>query len=499
MTFEERQRKLVWLKQQELRLMAEESLSEYTRQAWHVVEPKSAYVHGWHIDAMCEHLEAVSRGQIRNLVINVPPRHMKSLEVSVFWPSWEWGPRGRPETRWLYASYAEALSLRDSVKCRQVIQSPWYQENWGDRFSLLSDQNEKGKYVNDKSGHRIATSVDGRGTGEGGDRIVIDDPHKVMEVESDTQRKRVIDWWDTEMTSRGNDPKTVAKVIVMQRVHEGDLSGHVLEQGDWEHLCLPAEYELPTKKYFTLTGWKDPRRKEGELLWPERFGQPELKQLKKMGSRAAAGQLQQRPAPADGDIVKRAWFKFYRMLPEDIDFWALSCDLTFKETDNGAYNTFGVWARKGADKYLVEQPRERMGFTKQLKKIAELREKYPQLNAIYIEDAANAQAAKDVLQAKIPGLILVPAGGSKLVRAEAASPQFESHNVYLPDPDSLPRDSDEDEETWVDKFINEWIKVPNNKYWDQVDQSAMALLKLDRKKVIDITPVSITAPSVWRY
>ena len=225
--------------------LAARSLSEFVRQAWLIVEPATLYVHGWHIDAIIEHLEAVTRGQIRNLIINVPPRHMKSLLVSVFWPAWEW--LRWPQRRWLYASYSAQLSIRDSVKCRRLIESPWYQSRWADRFALTSDQNTKGRFDNDRSGYRIATSVGGSATGEGGDRIVCDDPNNVNEVESDSVRKATNDWFDVVMSTRVNDPKTTAKVVVMQRCHEQDLSGHLLEQGGWEHLCLPAEYEGPVQ------------------------------------------------------------------------------------------------------------------------------------------------------------------------------------------------------------------------------------------------------------
>ena len=175
------------------------------RQAWHVIEPSTPFVPGWHIDAIIEHLEAVTRGQIRNLLINVPPRHMKSLLVSVFWPAWEWIQH--PERRWLYSSYAASLSIRDSVKCRRLIESPWYQSRWGDRFALTSDQNTKTRFDNNRSGYRIATSVGGAVTGEGGDRIVCDDPHNVDEVESDSVRKATIDWWDVAMSHSRERPQ----------------------------------------------------------------------------------------------------------------------------------------------------------------------------------------------------------------------------------------------------------------------------------------------------
>jgi len=267
------------------------------------VEPSTPFVPGWHIDAIVEHLEAVTRGQIRNLLINVPPRHMKSLLVSVFWPAWEW--TRWPERRWLYSSYGAQLSIRDSVQCRRLIESPWYQARWGDRFALTSDQNTKGRFDNDRSGYRLSTSVGGAVTGEGGDRIVCDDPNNVNEVESDSVRKATNDWFDVVMSTRVNDPKTAGKVVVMQRCHQQDLSGHLLEQGDWEHLCLPAEYEGPP--CVTSIGWGDPRLEHGELLWPERFGAQEIESLKRsLGSYAAAGQLQQRPSPAGGGLLKNA-------------------------------------------------------------------------------------------------------------------------------------------------------------------------------------------------
>ena len=245
-------------------------LREFVRQAWPVPEPTTAYVHGWPLDAICEHLEAITSGQIRNLLITVPPRHMKSLAVSVFWPSWEW--IRWPGRRWLFARYAATLSIRDSLQCRRLIQSLWYQRGWGDRFLLTGDQNEKRRFENDRGGSRIASSVGGSNTGEGGDRVVVDDPHNVNEAESAPVRQAVINWWDTVMSTRLNDPKTGAKVIVMQRVHQRDLGGHVLEQGGYEHLCLPAEYEGNRRK--TVIGWSDPRQQIGELLWPERFGKP---------------------------------------------------------------------------------------------------------------------------------------------------------------------------------------------------------------------------------
>src|SRR5579872_6895497 len=362
-------------------------LGTFVRQAWIVVEPSTPFVPGWHIDAIVEHLEAVTRGEIRNLLINVPPRHMKSLLVSVFWPCWEWITW--PERRWLYSSYAASLSIRDSIKCRRLIESPWYQQRWGNVFALTSDQNTKGRFDNSRSGYRLSTSVGGTATGEGGDRIVCDDPHNVKEAESDSIRKDTLDWWNVVMSTRVNDPRTAAKVVVMQRCHQLDLSGHLLEQGGFEHLCLPAEHE--GTKCTTSIAWSDPRERRGELLWPERFGPKEIEDLKlRLGSYGAAGQLQQRPSPAEGGIFKRHWWRYWRPahlelppvmvrmpdgevrnipavpLPRNFDSVLESWDLSFKDLGTSDFVVGQVWAALKADRFLLDQKRERMDMPRTL-------------------------------------------------------------------------------------------------------------------------------------
>lgn len=476
------------------RELTRKSLYHFSQKAWHVIEPGRRFVPGWHIQAISEHLEAVFHGEIRNLLINVPPRHMKSIETSVLFPAWAWA--NRPEIRWLFSSYAESLSIRDSVKCRRVIQSEWYQKRFGHVFQLTGDQNEKKKYENDKTGHRIATSVMGAGTGEGGDIIVADDPHKVMEAESDTVRQHVLDWWDGEMSTRGNDPKTVCKVIVMQRVHEKDLSGHVLAEKGYEHLCLPAEFE-PERKCVTSIGWEDPREKAGALLWPDRFGAPQIAAMKReLGSYRYAGQGQQRPAPAEGNIFKRAWWKFWTVLPSEYDFLAMSVDLPFSEGPDNSYAVFGIWLRAGADKYLIDMVRDQIGFNDQCAVMANLAGKWnhPEkegaraLNAYWIEKKANGAAMLDTLKKKIPALLPIEPRGSKVIRAQAQAPQIESGNVYLPDPSIAP---------WVNDFIEEHAVFPNGAFDDQVDMTSQALMKLNEGVITDFSPVSLTGKSKW--
>lgn len=462
---------------------ARRSLREFIRQAWPVVEPGSPYVPGWHLNAICEHLEAVTRREIRRLLINVPPRSGKSLTVSVFWPAWVWATR--PETRWLYSSYAQSLSTRDNVRCRRLVESQWYRQRWGEVFRLTSDQNVKVRFENDRTGVRIATSVGGSATGEGGDVIVCDDPHKVEEAHSNTVREGVLGWWDETMNTRLNDPRTGAMVVIMQRVHERDLAGHVLAQGGWTHLCLPAEFEA-THPF----AWPDdPRNEPGELLCPERIGAQELAELKRsLGAYGAAGQLQQRPAPAGGGIFERSAWRYYDpggRLPE-FEQVLQSWDLTFTGAASSDYVVGQVWGLHGADKYLLRQVRERMEFTATIDAVRRatvwVDERYPRQrgHAILVEHAANGAALLDVLGSEIPGLIPVVPRGDKVARARAITPQIEAGNIYLPgrgnaDATGYDRDTTPG---WVQALIEEAAAFPNAAHDDAIDAMAQAVTRL---------------------
>lgn len=470
------------------------SLAAYIREAWPIVEPKRRYIHGWHIDAIAEHLEAVSRAEIQYLLIAVPPRHAKSLSVCVFWPTWEW--TWWPETRWLTSSYGQALATRDALKSRRIIQSPWYQERWGYVFQLTGDQNQKMRYENDRMGYRLATSVGGTGTGEGGDRIIVDDPIKAGDALSDTIREAANDWWDGTMSTRGNDPDTAAWVIIGQRLHERDLAGYLMEQMElggerYELLILPAEYEPST--HVTRTGWRDPRTEPGELLWPERFDRDELEKLKrKLGSRGAAAQLQQRPAPAEGAIFKKYWWRFWKPagielppvrvrsadgstfealvvdLPESLDEELQSWDMTFKDLKHNDFVCGQVWGKKGADRFLLDQVRDRLDIVATVKAVRGLTANWPGAVAKLIENKANGPAVVQLLRHEIPGLIEVEPQGGKVSRANAIAPTVESGNVYLPHPHIAP---------WVWDYIDEFTSFPVAPHDDQVDATSQALTR----------------------
>lgn len=225
--------------QQRLRLEA--SLPEFIRAAWKVLEPGNRYSHNWHIDLIAERLTALRQRQIRRLIINIPPRCMKSLLCSVMWPAWIWTTE--PERRFLFASYSDSLSTKHSVDRRTLMSSAWYQSLWAHRFRFASDQNVKTEFQNTARGHMIATSVTGTATGKGGDFLVVDDPHNPKQALSELEREAAIRFFTQTLVTRLDDPKTGSICVIMQRLHELDLSGYLLAKGGWEHISLPMEYE----------------------------------------------------------------------------------------------------------------------------------------------------------------------------------------------------------------------------------------------------------------
>jgi predicted phage terminase large subunit-like protein len=471
------------------------ALSVYIRQAWPVIEPTTEYLHNWHIDAIAEYLEAVTAGQITRLLINMPPRYMKSIAVTIMWPTWEW--LRKPSMRWMFASYSADLSTRHSVDRRRIIESAWYQERWGNVYQMTTDQNVKTEYENNRRGYMVATSVGGSSTGRGGGRIVVDDPHNPRGAESDTQRQATITYFDRTLSTRLDDKKSGAIVIVMQRLHEKDLSAHALELG-YEHLSLPAEAEKRT--LITLPSGREIVREAGDLLWTEREGPKELAEARKtLGSYGYAGQYQQQPSPTEGGIFKRIWWRFWHYpdkplppvlmevpggeyhkcpvmpLPVTFDEQLLSWDMAFKDLATSDYVVGQAWGRNGADKFLLDQVRERLDMPATVLAVKNLAAKWPDATRKLVEDKANGPAVISTLQHNVTGLIAVTPDGGKVARAQAVSPECESGNVYLPHPAIAP---------WVLDFIERFAKFPNVAFDDEIDTATQALNKMNRRRMI---------------
>lgn len=454
------------------------TLSEFIRRGWHEVEPAMPFMPNWHIDAISEHLEAASRGQITKLVISIAPGHAKSIIVAVMWPAWVW--TWNPHWRSIFASHDMTLSMRDSVRARALMESDWYRKEFAPQWKFTVDQNVKSYYRNTNKGERIALSVGG-GTGFRGNAVVVDDPVKVADRFSETAMATAIDWWDKTMSSRFNDQSKGVRVIIAQRTVVNDLTGHVLAAGGYQHLCLPSEYD-PKRRAITSLGIADKRSKPGELLFPTLFPQAVLDQAKKdLGSIDYSAQHQQLPVPMSGGIFQREWFEknFYTTLPvvfqEIIDSW----DMSFKDTKSADYVVGQRWGRVGADLYLLRERRGQMNYPTTRKEVKEFSRaptigygssvQHPPANLKLVEDKANGPAIIADLRAEIPGLVAVEPDGSKEARAAAVSPMCEAGNVHLPDPAIWPE---------VNEWLDEICTFPKGIHDDRVDTFTQALRRL---------------------
>jgi predicted phage terminase large subunit-like protein len=491
------------LLQEKLRRKASTSLHEFVAQAWHVVEPAVKFSDNWHIGAICEHLEAVTRGQIRRLLINVPFRTAKSTVCSVMWPAWEW--IGDPAVKWLCGSYAEKLAIRDNLKMRRLIQAPWYRQRWGrgynlvdnsdwgdpEGFELTKDQNQKIRFENDRTGYRIAFGSESGVMGEGGNRILIDDWHDRQKAHSDKERESSLITFDQAVSTRLNDPARDPIVAIMQRLHEQDLSGHVLTQGGYEHLLIPMHYD-PKRSKVTVLGWSDPRKTAGELMHPARFPAHIVEEIEKtLGSYAAAGQLEQNPAPAEGGILKRSWWKFYDVLPAKLDVELQSWDLAFEGEQDSHFTAGQAWAKVGSQAYLKpDEVYEQLDFPNTCIAFTTFTSRHPRGSKL-VEKKANGAALLATLKGKIAGLLPVNPDGDKPSRARAVAPYIEAGNVLLPNPYDIPAEranageigAVRPERAWVMRLIENAAKFPNGSippgsHGDDIDSMTQALHKL---------------------
>ncbi|HBJ2607788.1 TPA: phage terminase large subunit [Clostridium botulinum] len=468
----------------------EKNLNFFIKKAWHIIEPAIKFTNNWHIDAICEYLQAVTDGEIKRLLINMPPRNLKSVTATVMYPCWTWV--NNPYKRFISASYSDTLSKRHNMDRRNIISSNWYQGKWKDKFALKDDLNTQRKFGNDKEGFMFSTSISGTLTGDGGDIIILDDPHNPKKAESDAERQQALDFFTQTLPSRLNDKKNGAIIVIMQRLHEEDISGHILQNDlGYTHLCLPAIAEEKTIIHFPISN-KKVVREVGDILNPKREDKKELEQLKKdMGSYAFSGQYQQSPSPTGGGMFKKWWWKYWKPkgadlppvrvknqkgeyelieaieLPNKFDEEAQSWDMAFKNNKDNDFVAGGVWGRKNADRFMLDLILERMEFTESLDAIRKLTRQYPNTRRKLVEDKANGPAIISMLKKEISGLIPYnPGADSKEARAFAITPIVESGNVYLPHPMIAP---------WVDDFIDTCAKFPKVAHDDCVDQMAQIL------------------------
>ena len=482
--------------------VVENNLLEFTKEGWKQVEPGPLDI-GWHVECLCEHLEAVADQQCLRLLINVPPRHMKSSLANVFFPAWIWANRPRkdltgtptneegwfgPGIKFLHVTYRQDLTTRDSTKCRRLIESPWYQENWGHRFALSPDQNQKTRFDNDKGGYRFSgtmTSI----TGWGANIIIYDDPHDVLQVESQVQREEVIRFYSEQLPNRLNPEGPGALVVIMQRSHARDLSGYIIanEFGaevcdisdedwspyPWRHLCLPARFEKDHPHPMrtdaickaTCEVWKD-NRQDGEALWPKMFPLAELdRRADSMSEYAIAGQYQQRPMAREGGLFKRAWFDGAFIESTDIlpgTKWVRHWDLA-ASTDAQADYTVGLKLGRMPDRRFVvadvirvkaEGPEVR----RLIKTTAEQDGRHCEVSLPKDPGQAGKVQTMDFVK-MLAGWMVHAEGetGDKTTRAEPVAAQAYHGNLLIK------------RASWNDDFLEELSLFPAAPHDDQVD------------------------------
>jgi len=453
-----------------------QSLAGFVREAWHVLEPSQPYVHGWHVDALCKHLEAVTDGRIIRLLINVPPGTMKSLLTSVLWPAWEWGPKGLPAHRFLTTSYAEKYVKRDSRRMRDLVASDWFRSLWPEIELVRAGE---ASFANNKTGFREGMAF-GSLTGGRGDRVIIDDPHSTETAESEAERESTTRIFREAVPTRLNNPATSAIVVIMQRLHEKDVSGQALAlKLGYEHLMLPMEFE-PERRCRTSIGFEDPRTYEGELLFPERFPRSVVDRDKvPMGSYAVAGQFQQRPTPREGGLFKRSWFagKILRQAPPGtkwVRHWDLAATAA-KRKLSGQAATAGVKLGRAPDGsfivgHVVRVLEEGADVRRTIKTTAETDGKGVTISLPQDPGQAGKVQAKDMVLMLAGWTVHAePESGDKVTRAEPFSAQCEAGNVFLV------------EGEWNEAYLDELCLFPGGGAKDQVDASSGAFGQLIQK------------------
>ncbi|NGP45981.1 phage terminase large subunit [Bacillaceae bacterium SIJ1] len=420
------------------------------------------YRHFKHTSYVAERLEAIANGEQKHIIIEMPPRHGKSMTVTESFPSYYLGKN--PSKRVITASYSDSLARKFGRLNREKL------NEYGSRLFSVSlstinaAQNNWG--IEGYRGGMIATGIGGSITGEGADLLLIDDPFKNKEeADSQTIREKVWGEWEATLSTRLHKGGSV--IVIMTRWHEDDLVGRLLERSpyNWERIRMPALAEDSDD----LLG-----RQVDEPLCPELGFDEEWAKNKKIevGSRTWTALYQQRPSPGQGNIFNRGWWKYYKKLPTRFDEVLQSWDCTFKDSDSSDYVVGQVWGRVGADRYLIDQVRGRMDLPTTMQAIRNLTSEYPEAKSKLIEDKANGPAVIQMLKREITGLIPVNPEGGKVVRAQAVSPEVEAGNVYLPDPTIAP---------WINDFVEETASFPNGANDDQVDGMSQALNRFSNK------------------
>jgi predicted phage terminase large subunit-like protein len=444
-------------------------LSMFIGQVVESVDPAANYLHNWHIELIAEYLRACQKGDITRLIINIPPRHLKSISVAVAFPAWLLGHN--PSEQIMCASYSQELSFKHSLDCRLVMQNPWYQQLFPGT-QLVEDQNTKRKFATTERGYRIATSVGGTATGEGGNFLIVDDPINALQGQSEAMRGTANTWFDQTFSNRLNDKKKGCIIIIMQRLHEEDLTGHLLKKGGWDHLCLPmvAEEETLLQK-----GTVRKVRQVGEYLHPERMGDAEIEREKNsLGPYGFSGQYQQSPSPEGGGEFRKDWIQYYDTLTlSTLNKYILvdPANSKAKSSDYTAICVIGV----GPDQniYVIDWIRDKLNVRERADALFDLHAKYRPLGVAY--EKYGMQTDSDWLRVEMEHrnyrFHITEVGGSitKEARIRRLIPYFYNSKIYLPR--ALYKANYENKQVEIiDQFIHqEYLTFPVGLHDDMLD------------------------------
>jgi predicted phage terminase large subunit-like protein len=468
---------------QEYAALLRSDLHGFIERSFYDLNPITEFRDNWHLHVIAHELEQVRLGNTTRLIINVPPRSLKSHCASVVFPAWLLGHQ--PSSQIICASYAQDLSNKLASDCRALMMSKMYKTTFPTRLS--SQHPALQELVTTRSGFRLATSVGGVLTGRGADYLIIDDPLKPDEAMSDSERRRVNEWFGHTLLSRLNDKRNGRIIVIMQRLHEDDLVGHLLENEEWKLLCFPAiaqkpeTYTIPIRFGGKLTYHRSP----GDVLHPEREDRATLDKIAaNIGPYNFAGQYLQEPSPEGGGMIEEAWFKRYtpESRPYDFDFVFQSWDTANKVTELSDYCVCTTWGSKKKDLYLLDVYRKKMD--------------YPTLKRAVVEQAELWRAAPVVIEDRASGTSLIqdlvyegmyavqryepPPGQDKAMRMHTCTGIIENGFVYLPD-----------KADWLAVYMHELTSFPKGKHDDQVDSTSQAL-DWKRRRYIELPTVTFS-------
>ena len=448
-------------------------MSAFFQAAFPIIDPGAKYMHNWHVDLVCEYLEACYEREITKLIINIPPRTVKSNAVTVAWPAWILGHD--PSERIICASHSGSLSTSHSVDCRTIIKSEWYQALFPET-RLADEQDAKTLYYTTQRGHRLSTSVGGSVVGEGGNILIGDDlidPEKAL---SQTTRETTNNWLDRVWPMRKNDPNNAVEILVMQRVHVDDPAGHLMKNdSSWELLSIPQEAEGRTVITFPRSGRKV-IREDGSLMHPERVGSDMVANYKtRLGSYGYSAQQQQRPSPKGGGMVKIKWFRRYNQMPakEAISKIWVSIDTATKDKEINDPTGVAIWVETESGLSLIEYVSKKLLYPSMKRMVVGIAEKYREYDKpmeLLVEDKGNGSALiADLRESTNYAIIsMEPTGqGDKGVRISNESAVIESGKCLLPE-----------QSPWLHDWEQEVMNFPNAPHDEAIDTMSQFLRRV---------------------